>query len=497
MEINHQISKELNKKFRNENTNLKNRLHSILLDYDYIKNYILPTYYPKFPIIPNQRCGLWYLPPELYCSLNASVYFKSTDGHTNIWEFSTRRTNFHLFQILLNGNGSSGSGSGVVIVDSTRRGKKLPDSLSKTIPIWCSVINCIMNGNDNQNSDDLGLYLPPETVSATEAGQIRQKITFLVQKIKEKFPQIVKTCQAFKNDSSHNNVSRVILRPIWCYPGSKMNMDPFTGKIIPWENTNSNDAKSDVKIYTIVCCCCSYQCQDGIDKRNGFTYVQGAADDHESWSHGLEPLDFWFNLEKLGDIRKSDEELISLIKNEIKQKTLRNIISPVNNTCEIVKDAIYLSSALAKIPISYSLVINCSSKILEASDNNTVVKNYPTLISGSKKSGKLLRSLLIEIVPIIELALSKCNNDISSDGPILISCDTGTDIAPGIILTILSLHFEILDDDHGWGNYSDSKKDISKTVIKQHLIKLIDQCSPFYQINPSRATLNSVNAFLM
>jgi hypothetical protein len=30
---------------------------------------------------------------------------------------------------------------GVIIVDSTQRGKKIPDALSKTIPIWCCVIN--------------------------------------------------------------------------------------------------------------------------------------------------------------------------------------------------------------------------------------------------------------------------------------------------------------------------------------------------------------------
>jgi tRNA A64-2'-O-ribosylphosphate transferase len=28
-----------------------------------------------------------------------------------------------------------------VLVDSTRRGKRMPDALSKTVPIWCAVIN--------------------------------------------------------------------------------------------------------------------------------------------------------------------------------------------------------------------------------------------------------------------------------------------------------------------------------------------------------------------
>src|SRR5271155_181541 len=28
-----------------------------------------------------------------------------------------------------------------ILVDSTRRGKRMPDALSKTVPIWCTVLN--------------------------------------------------------------------------------------------------------------------------------------------------------------------------------------------------------------------------------------------------------------------------------------------------------------------------------------------------------------------
>ena len=29
----------------------------------------------------------------------------------------------------------------IIVVDSTRAGKRVPDALSKTIPIWCAVVN--------------------------------------------------------------------------------------------------------------------------------------------------------------------------------------------------------------------------------------------------------------------------------------------------------------------------------------------------------------------
>ena len=32
----------------------------------------------------------------------------------------------------------------IILVDSTRRGKHLPDALSKTVPIWCAVMNRLL-----------------------------------------------------------------------------------------------------------------------------------------------------------------------------------------------------------------------------------------------------------------------------------------------------------------------------------------------------------------
>lgn len=49
------------------------------------------------PIVANERCGSWYIRPGLK---GASAYFKSTDGHTGQWKFSTRRLNLHLLPII-------------------------------------------------------------------------------------------------------------------------------------------------------------------------------------------------------------------------------------------------------------------------------------------------------------------------------------------------------------------------------------------------------------
>lgn len=54
------------------------------------------------PIIANERCGGWYVPPE---SRAGSAYFKSTDGHFGEWAFSKRRLNLQLLEIIGNNQG--------------------------------------------------------------------------------------------------------------------------------------------------------------------------------------------------------------------------------------------------------------------------------------------------------------------------------------------------------------------------------------------------------
>lgn len=39
------------------------------------------------------------------------------------------------------------------MVDSTRKGKRFPDSMSKTIPIWTCVLNRSIRNHLNKNED--------------------------------------------------------------------------------------------------------------------------------------------------------------------------------------------------------------------------------------------------------------------------------------------------------------------------------------------------------
>jgi len=70
-----------------------NRLRSIETDALFVRD--VANHY-HLPLIANERCGSWYIPPETKAG---SAYFKSTDGHAGQWDFSFRRLNLHVLSI--------------------------------------------------------------------------------------------------------------------------------------------------------------------------------------------------------------------------------------------------------------------------------------------------------------------------------------------------------------------------------------------------------------
>ncbi|KAG0376485.1 hypothetical protein BGX24_007672 [Mortierella sp. AD032] len=128
---------------RRDAKSLLNRLRSIQADAAFVSE--ISDLFPQFPVIANERCGTWYVHPSKIHK--PGVYFKSTDGHTGIWDFNLRRYNPHLITTII-------KHGGCIIVDSTRKGKRVPDALSKTIPIWCATINNAVRKCAIQNQVD-------------------------------------------------------------------------------------------------------------------------------------------------------------------------------------------------------------------------------------------------------------------------------------------------------------------------------------------------------
>lgn len=80
---------------KRSNLSIANRLRSIQQDAGFVEE--VRRAFGQRPLVANERCGSWYIRPE---AKGGSAYFKSTDGHTGQWKFSTRRLNLHLLPMV-------------------------------------------------------------------------------------------------------------------------------------------------------------------------------------------------------------------------------------------------------------------------------------------------------------------------------------------------------------------------------------------------------------
>ncbi|EGV66650.1 initiator tRNA phosphoribosyl transferase [Yamadazyma tenuis ATCC 10573] len=422
--------KLITKELRKEQYSVKNRLQSILYDYQFIKSLNLLHY----PLVPNERCGLWYLPPDEYTH---TAYFKSTDGHTNEWQFSYRRLNLHLVPVVE-------QHGGIVLIDSTRKGKLVPDALSKTIPIWCAVLNCLVFGLD----EDKHHYLKvPSFVPETEKNQIVKRI-----------PGFVK--EAKRLNLVNISLSKP-LAPTWIYPShKKATLDPLHHHVICISASDNHLQNMSVRAG---------------DDILSWKYIQGAGDDHELWAPDrLSPQMFWENLQFLtefesGYITCNEQELNERLKTL--HKTTKEL-----EVWSVLNTGLYFGSITNTLDYGSGPHVE---NVVVLSKNT--IKNVPKTIKvfhyelePNKKGSKLLRGILPVLIP--QLTTNT-----------LVLCDNGKDLSIGVILAILCQKFDLkLQRLEKAGNGN-------KDLIKQFLGE-INRIRP---VSPSRNTLQSVNSYLM
>ena len=118
----------LQRAVRSSQHSLHNRLLSIDDDIRFLES-LLP-HYPSYPVLPNLRCGAWYVPPAVQSTPQqpssaattsavaaAAAYFKSSDGHCGHWRMSSVRLNVAVVEL-------AAATGGCWLVDSTRQGKR-------------------------------------------------------------------------------------------------------------------------------------------------------------------------------------------------------------------------------------------------------------------------------------------------------------------------------------------------------------------------------------
>jgi len=440
-QANHNFSKTLGD-LKRSTLSIHNRLRSIQEDAAFATK--VAELYTR-PLIANERCGSWYIDPQIKAG---SAYFKSTDGHTGVWKFSSRRLNLHLLEII-------GKNDGCIIVDSTRRGKRIPDALSKTIPIWCCVVNRYLFPNIPGSHK---LHTSPQIVSETEHAQITNLL-----------PSFLEALQALHIplDSLQSKVSKP-LRPIWITPDSQIQ--------------TSDSVFED--FHPVICCTVSRRVLGGEVSEGG--YIQGAGDDTENWAYGLTPGLFWGNSTQLFSTPEGD--LPDLIKTLVEQSSvdMPGIIQCVKPTSSIFVTPVVGSPVGDTKP--------CITLLSKVTDENTWIETKTKLEIGlgpHKIGSRNLRTALPSIIEFAEKILFQADSSDLIPRQILICCESGKDLSIGTALAIICLFF---DDDGQVRSSQSAKPNIDKNFIRRRL-GWISTSMP--DANPSRATLQSVNSFLM
>lgn len=321
----------------------------------------------------------------------------------------------------------------------------MPDSFSKTIPIWCAVINCLAFDTT------ANLYTPPNCVSASEHDQIKCRIGQWV----DEATQVKVDIEFIKMYLDKP------LHPIWVTPDSTLpdNRPEYDG------------------FYPVVLCTASRMAQDGTELRQGYTYVQGAADDHELWARNLYPQLLWAHIDELGQL-KGDEELLALV-DQFADSAGNSRTKASFDIIRLVPTNIWLTNS-RPVSTDHQTVIDLTEKT-ESEPEQPPDYSYSIIrcpLTAGKKGAKDLRIKLPSII-----------NALGSPPSGVLIVDPNYDFSIGVALAIMCLFYSL--DNQPLDKRTTTN--LTKQVIRSKLGSIVLQT----KVNPSRATLNSVNAFLM
>ncbi|GAA5981442.1 hypothetical protein JCM10908_004110 [Rhodotorula pacifica] len=458
-----------------------NRLHSISDDADFVKNEVGAAY-PDFPLVANQRAGAWYVKPT---GEHIHAYFKSTDGHAGQHDFNLRRANLILLPIIK-------ERGGLIIVDSTRRGKRFPDALSKTVPIWCAVLTrarMLLLPPSEENSsvplkvwqEQAKLCTSPQAVGRSEHAQIEVKIDEWARQL---------ASSAY--DLSALRALDRPLRPFFVSPSSTL---------------PQNRATDFTDCYPVVCASASKLAAeaDGLERAQGFTYVQGSGDDHEAWSKGLTPPVFWAHADEiLAASREEIDNVIShILSNQASTSAAVTTTSTAPTSRRIRKTGVHLgfrASSADTAPADTMLVQVHTAATNPATSEGNNVKNggtdsNPAILLSARPGKAGYNSFFAPVY--LEPALDRVQTALAQGESVLISVledekqSEANDLGVAVALTLLS---RMYSDDAHLLIPNDPVPPATKERIRTRLQWILEE---FPTVNPSRSVLNRVNEFLI
>lgn len=388
----------------------------------------------------------------------------------------------------------------------------MPDALSKTIPIWCSVLNRVLFPDDDDDDDDKpldssshhrnALHTPPQAVSNSEHAQIAARLDDFAQSFAELGIDIARL---------RGYISKP-LRPIWVTPESVLDATTATDQVF-----------SDY--HPIICCTASRRVAGGEVSEGG--YIQGSGDDTENWACGLTPPVFWANRELLLSTPESElPDAIAGLVSSGRASSAAGMSGPTSLMPVPPTSSLYVVSlaALSALPPGgggKDIIIALGSETTAIGTDpttTTTATTSPQNRSGGQHTsnsnrleinlgpGKIgsrnLRSSLPQIMDFVKKSLHSASTSTQPDQEppahppqqqpnIILACRDAKDLSIGAALAILCALY---------GENGDPRRRhvdvgaIDKTYIRRRLGWIM---TAMPESNPSRATLQSVNSYLM
>jgi tRNA A64-2'-O-ribosylphosphate transferase len=396
----------------------------------------------------------------------------------------------------------------IIIVDSTRRGKRMPDSLSKTVPVWCCVLNTALFPELTASH---GLYVPPNVVSESEKSQMLSRVPGFVDSLKQLNLDLA---------GLRARISKPI-RPTWVT--QEMDLSHYYHRSGEPDGNHDGD-DSDGRIFDSfrpVICCTSSRRVTGGEMSGHSGYVQGAGDDTENWAHGLTPPIFWDNAEKL--LSTPEAHLPELIRSLVASASSSSLPTMATEAHTLPAAVTKLTPFLHVSPLAIpqplpernpdgtTRTVWCIITIRSASIPPEGWVQSPThmevgLGAKHKAASRTLREalpricefaghFLLSAVP----ALTQQPQPQPQPQPQILVADEsgGRDLATGTALALLCWCFE--DDDGSRIRCAEPSSRVERPVFTKDMIRarLGRIMTAMPDANPNRATLQSVNSFLM
>lgn len=161
-------------------------------------------------------------------------------------------------------------------------------------------------------------------------------------------------------------------------------------------------------------------------------YIQGAGDDSEGWAHGLTPPVFWANQAVLKQTPEEElPDLIAELVKEHRQVSSGQPATPISPTHNL-----YISQTDPRVNDGgqYDLVIDCNGDPTAVEGN---AKRLSLGCASAKLGSRDLRKSLDQVRDFVSAQL-----EADSSRSLLVTCDTGKDLAAGALLAVICLFYK-------------------------------------------------------